>query len=143
MVAELRDGTAEWTIEARLAVPGQPEQVRAAREFVIRTLGADHPCTDFAVLLSSELVTNSVRHSDSRLPGGTVTITLAGIPGGVQVEVLDAGGASVPHVKAEAGSIAESGRGLRMVSELSARWGYRQEATGRVTWFEVRAEPGP
>lgn len=135
--------TAGTALRASLTIPGQPKHVQEARQFVTRAMGSRHSCTDIAVLLSSEIVTNSVVHSDSGLPGGTVTVTVTGIPDGVRVEVLDAGGTSVPHVGGMPGALAEGGNGLFLVSELSASWGYRREGAGVVTWFEVSAEPGP
>jgi anti-sigma regulatory factor (Ser/Thr protein kinase) len=66
--------SAGTTIRACLTIPGQPEQVHAAREFVETALGADRPYTFAGVLLTSELVTNSMLHSNSRLPGQTITI---------------------------------------------------------------------
>lgn len=127
-------------IRACLTIPGQPGQAHAAREFVETALGADRPFTFAAVLLTSELVTNSMLHSHSRLPGQTITITVTGIPGGVRVEVRDAGGTSVPspHVRDD---LADHGRGLQLVTDLSARWGHRREHSGSVTWFEVSTEP--
>jgi anti-sigma regulatory factor (Ser/Thr protein kinase) len=136
-VAAMTAGTA---VQASLTVPGQPDQVHTAREFAGRALGADHPCAPLTALLISELVTNSVLHSDSRLPGNTITITLVGVPGGVRVEVRDAGGASVPLLGSGGSDLAEHGRGLRLVSELSDRWDYRRDHAELVTWFEVRAE---
>jgi anti-sigma regulatory factor (Ser/Thr protein kinase) len=127
-------------IRACLTIPGQPEQVHAAREFVETALGADCPFTFIAVLLTSELVTNSMLHSSSRRPGGTITITVTGIAGGVRVEVRDAGGTSVPSPRIR-DDLANHGRGLQLVADLSARWGYRREHSGLVTWSEVTAEP--
>jgi anti-sigma regulatory factor (Ser/Thr protein kinase) len=115
--------------------------VRAARAFTSTTLGDDHPCTPVAVLLASELVTNSVLHSDSRLPGGTVSITVTGTADAARVEVCDAGGTSAPFLKAAGDSAAEGGHGLRLVDYLAARWDYRRDAAGLITWFEVSAEP--
>jgi anti-sigma regulatory factor (Ser/Thr protein kinase) len=127
-----------------LTVPGgHHDQAHAARVFTTAVLTGHHPCAAVAVLLVSELVTNSMLHSDSRLPGGTITITVTGSSGCARVEVRDAGGASVPVVKAADGALAEDGRGLRLVSDLAVRWGYRREPDGLVTWFEVRAEPPP
>jgi putative transposase len=40
-------------------------------------LGAAHPCLDVAVLLTSELVTNSVRYSGWAVPGGQVAVTVS------------------------------------------------------------------
>lgn len=132
--------TASTAIRASLTLPGQPEQVQAARAFVGKTLGPIHPCTAIAVLLVSELVTNSVLHSDSRHPGKTITITVIGAPDGVRIEVLDAGGASVPFLGDSGDDLTEHGRGLRLVNDLSARWNYRRDNAGLVTWFELVAE---
>jgi anti-sigma regulatory factor (Ser/Thr protein kinase) len=133
--------TAGTAIRASLSVPGHPDQVRAARAFTSKTLGDDHPCAPAAVLLVSELVTNSVLHSDSRLPGGTVTVTVTGTADVARVEVRDAGGTSVPFLKGAGDGAAEGGHGLRLVDYLAARWDYRRDAAGLITWFEVRAEP--
>jgi anti-sigma regulatory factor (Ser/Thr protein kinase) len=138
MAAAMTAGTA---IRPNLTVPGRPGQVHAARVFTGTTLGDDHPCAAVAVLLVSELVTNSVLHSDSRLPGGTVTVTVSGTPDGVRVEVRDAGGMSAPLFKGADDALAEGGRGLRLVNDLAVRWNYRRDGDGIVTWFEVRAEP--
>ncbi|MEV6981323.1 ATP-binding protein [Sphaerisporangium sp. NPDC051017] len=36
--------------------------------------------------------------------------------------------------------LAESGRGLRLVRELSEAWGWRDDAAGRTVWFAVAGE---
>lgn len=133
--------TAGTAIRASLSFPGHPDQVRAARAFTSKTLGDDHPCAPVAVLLVSELVTNSVLHSDSRLPGGTVTVTVTGTADVALVEVRDMGGTSVPFLKGARDVAAEGGHGLRLVDYLAARWDYRRDAAGLITWFEVCAEP--
>lgn len=91
-------------------------------------------------MTTSELVTNSMLHSNSRLPGQTITITVASSPGGARVEVRDAGGTSVPSPHAR-DDLADHGRGLQLVKDLSTQWGYRHDLHGLVTWFEVTAEP--
>ncbi len=133
--------TAGTAIRASLSFPGHPDQVRAARAFTSKTLGDDHPCAPVAVLLVSELVTNSVLHGDSRLPGGTVTVTVTGTADVALVEVRDAGGTSVPFLKGAGDVAAEGGHGLRLVDYLAAKWDYRRDAAGLITWFEVCAEP--
>ena len=134
--------TTGTAIGASLSVPGRPDQVHSARVFTSEALGDDHPCEPVAVLLVSELVTNSVLHSDSRLPGGmiTVTVTSAG-PDAVRVMVRDAGGPTLPFLK-EAGDVAaEGGHGLQLVDRLAARWDYCRDTAGLTTWFVVCAEP--
>lgn len=132
--------TAGTAIQASLTVPGLPDQVHAARMFVDKTLGGSHPCAPIAVLLVSELVTNSVLHSESGHPGGTVTITVTAVAEAARVEVRDAGGATVPLPADADSELAEHGRGLRLVSDLADRWNYRREKDGLVTWFEVTGE---
>ena len=69
---------------------------------------------DVALLLYSELVTNSVRHSGSAVPGGVVTVTVAAAATGiVRVEVTDRIGDGVPVLpSAPADGEAEGSRGL-------------------------------
>ena len=67
---------------------GRTDQVREARAFVGRLLGPSHPCSDVAVLLASEMVTNSLLHGGSSGPGEAVTISVVvGGAAGVRVEV--------------------------------------------------------
>jgi anti-sigma regulatory factor (Ser/Thr protein kinase) len=129
--------TAGTAIQASLTVPGHPDQVHVARAFTANTLGDDHPCATAAVLLVSELVTNSILHSYSRLPGGTITITVTSIQSGVRVEVRDAGSVSVPVLKDSDDALAVGGRGLQLVRNLAARCGYRRDEDGLVAWFEI------
>lgn len=126
-----------------LTIPGRPERVRAARAFVAQTLDDGCACAPTAVLLTCELVTNSLQHSNSRRDGGTITVTLIAIPGGIRAEVIDEGGATVPVLRpGQPGlpEMAEGGRGLQLVEMLSARWSYTRDEAETVTWFEL-AEP--
>jgi hypothetical protein len=52
-----------------------------------------------------------VRHSDSGLPGGTVTVVVTAGCGLVRVEVADRSGSEVPVLRPPSGD-ADSGRGL-------------------------------
>ena len=123
-----------------LTIPGQPACLHTAREFIARALRPDDARLDTAVLLTSELVTNSVKHSESGRLGGTVTITLISVPDGIRVEVIDDGSENEPEVRlsqAESPELIESGRGLQLVEFLSANWGYYRDTAGTVTWFEL------
>jgi len=124
----------------RLVIDGVPEQVSAARAFVRRVLGSAHPGVERVVLLTSELVTNSVEHSNSRREGGTVTVTLRAGVDRVRVEVADDGGTAVPTLRRDDVQ-AVGGRGLRLVNACSLAWSYHRGATGTVTWFECPPEP--
>jgi anti-sigma regulatory factor (Ser/Thr protein kinase) len=139
-----------------LTIAAVPGNVRKARAFVAEVLGPDHPCADAAVLLCSELVTNAVLHSNSRRPGGTVTVIVADRTGpgwtgpdrtgadrtgpdrtaSVQVAVIDEGSASsIPVVKAE--SYAPDGHGLFLVENLAQQWGYESDDEGTTVWFRL------
>jgi anti-sigma regulatory factor (Ser/Thr protein kinase) len=127
-----------------LTIPGEPAFLRKVREFVSGALTDGRSCTETAVLLTSELVTNSVQHSNSRHRDGTVTVVVINIADGIRVEVVDDGGATVPALKTtdkDSEDLAEDGRGLQMVEMLSARWGHYSDAAGTVTWFELREPP--
>jgi anti-sigma regulatory factor (Ser/Thr protein kinase) len=126
----------------RLVIDGAPEQVSVARAFVRQVLGSGHPGAERVALLTSEVVTNAIVHSDSRLPGGTVTVTLRAGADRILVEVADDGGTSVPTLRRD-DVRAEVGRGLRLVSACSLAWNYHRSAAGTVTWFECAPEPLP
>jgi len=123
-----------------LVIDGAPEQVSAARAFVWQVLGSRHPGAERVALLTSELVTNSVRHSNSRMPGGTVTVTLRVAADRILVEVVDDGGATAPTLRRD-DDLAETGRGLRLVDTYSITWDYHRSAAHTVTWFECLPEP--
>jgi anti-sigma regulatory factor (Ser/Thr protein kinase) len=115
---------------------GRPDQVREARAFVCRLLGPSHPCGSVAVLLASEVVTNSLRHGGSAGPGEVVTVTVVVWDAGVRVEVTGRKADGVPVLR-PSGDEAEGGRGLRLVEDLAVRWGYERGGGQATTWFEL------
>ena len=123
---------------------GRPDQVREARAFVGRLLGPSHPRGDVAILLASELVTNSVRYGGSAVPGEPVTVTVVVWDAGVRVEVTGRKADGVPVLR-RPDDEAEGSRGLRLVEDLAARWGYERGGGQATTWFELcgTAEPSP
>jgi anti-sigma regulatory factor (Ser/Thr protein kinase) len=124
-------------VRESVTLAGRAERARAARAFVSEVLGPGHPCGDVAVLLVSEIFSNSVRHSGSGAAGETVTVAVRAGGGIVRVEVTDRAGPGTPDLR-PAGRDAEGGRGLQLVADLAARWGWRRRRGGRlVTWFEL------
>ncbi|MER6173280.1 ATP-binding protein, partial [Streptosporangium sp. NPDC001681] len=84
----------------------------------------DDSALDTVVLLLSEIVTNSVVHSDSgRTAAGSITVCL-GLGGGmIHAEVIDDGSAtSLPFVRA-ADFDSDGGRGLLLVEAMATAWG--------------------
>lgn len=118
-------------------LPGTPQSAGAARQIARQLLGDEHPATETAMLLLSELVTNSVLHSRSGEPGGSVTVALCIGPAGILIQVRDDGGPSEPRVSAVAADGAERGYGLLLVDVLADRWGTISSPDGRVTWCRV------
>ena len=82
-----------------VTIAGRPERVAVARAFAAAVLGRQHPDGDTAVLLHSESVTNSVRHSRSGLPGQTVTVTVVSEDEVIHVEVTDRSGVTLPALR--------------------------------------------
>ena len=128
---------ARAVVRESVTVAGRAERARVARTFTAGVLAPGHPCGDDAALLVSELFGNSVRHSGSGAKGETVTVAVRAADGVVRVEVTDRSGRGMPQLR-PCGSEAESGRGLRLVAELAASWGWRRRGGRTVTWFELR-----
>jgi anti-sigma regulatory factor (Ser/Thr protein kinase) len=84
-----------------------------------------------AVLLTSELVTNAIRHE----PGETVMLSISCSYGQLRVEVHDTS-CSMP-VLVDAPADAETGRGLMLVATLSARWGSYRTPAGKAVYFTL------
>lgn len=123
-----------------LTIAGRPEEVSGARAFITRTLsaaGKDRAVdSDAATLLTSELVTNAILHTESGGPGGTVTVVVVDVPDGVLVEVIDDGSPGTPVVKGDL--LATNGHGLYLVQQLTAQWGYLRDPAGTTVWFHLR-----
>lgn len=141
LATSARNATAELDQRGReqvlgsLTIPGRPDQVGVARSFVAGSLGR-HPASDVLVLLASETVTNAVLHSNSRRPGGTVTVTVLEAAGGIRVEVADAGSElNLPEVKGN--GCVTGGHGLYLVQALADEWGYVRAKPGTTVWFWV------
>lgn len=120
----------------KATIAGREQSVPQARAFVDSILGRGHPHGDVARLLTSELVTNAVQHTQSRRPGGTVTLVVIDVADGIRVEVSDEGSArSVPVVRDDLTDT--NGRGLFLVQSLADEWGYLSATGGTTVWFRL------
>ncbi|WP_233533950.1 ATP-binding protein [Kitasatospora sp. SolWspMP-SS2h] len=154
-----------------MAVPHGPASVSAARRRLRGDLGdrsLPEAVIDDAVLILSELLSNSCRHARPLEPvpdtaGGAVGGAVGGTAGGTGIaadeaaesgtvlvswqmcgdglltlEVTD-GGASTRPIPARPSVTARGGRGLSIVGELAQDWGVRH-APGQVTvWAQLSA----
>jgi hypothetical protein len=102
-----------------ITLPGEPGQVARARGLVARVLesaGLPGVDSDAATLLTSELVTNAIVHTDSGRRGGTVTVIVSGLPEGALVEV-----ATTAQRASPSSGGTPSGAGARDCSSCSRR----------------------
>ncbi|WP_459649398.1 ATP-binding protein [Kitasatospora sp. Ki12] len=89
---------------------------------------------DTGELVLGELVTNAVLHAKTP-PGRLIFIRFELSPDALRIEVHDADG-NRPSVPPPAAEHDETGRGLRLVSQLAAGWGCcpREGGIGKVMW---------
>lgn len=115
-----------------LRLPPTTDSVPVARRYARDALQQSAADVDTVVLLVSELVTNAVLHARSDL-------FLSVIDRGAlaRVEVRDS--SPVPPRLHRFAVESATGRGLRLLDQLSLRWGAERTADdqGKVVWFEV------
>lgn len=97
---------------------------------------------DAALLLTSELVTNAVRHESGQRTqrAQAVVLAIACSRGRLRVDVHDTS-RSLPAV-AEVPADAETGRGLLLVETLSDEWGFYRTPAGKAVYFALAFEAG-
>jgi anti-sigma regulatory factor (Ser/Thr protein kinase) len=122
----------------RILMAAGPAAAAEARRQVRATIHAwDVPVDpDVAVLLTSELVTNAIRHQ----AGGTVLLTITCICGQLRVDVHDTS-CSMP-VLLDVRPDEEAGRGLMLVASLSTDWGVHRTCAGKGVYFTLAFEAG-
>ena len=122
----------------RVTLAAEPVSVGAARGQVKATIQAWEIPVDesIAVLLTSELVTNAIRHEQ----GDTITLVITCAYGQLHVDVHDTS-CTLP-VPMDGPPDAETGRGLVLVASLSSSWGYYGTPTGKAVYFTLAFRDG-
>ncbi|MEU0809221.1 ATP-binding protein [Streptomyces sp. NPDC005970] len=117
-------------------LPCEPESARRARLLVRTACDTWHlpGLADCAALVISELVSNAVEHSGSRVMRVTVSRPA---PDRVRLSVVDRSHAK-PTQRA-ASEDDEHGRGLAIVEAVPDRWGTDPLRWGKRVWAELRA----
>ncbi|MEV8030575.1 ATP-binding protein [Streptomyces sp. NPDC086182] len=108
---------------------GVPEARKALRE-LLRHWGKPGR-SEIAELLTSELVTNALIHTDD---DALLTATIG--PRGLRVEVRDFV-ARRPRLCVPNADDGTHGRGLVLVQSLADAWGVRAHGVGKAVWFEL------
>ncbi len=116
------------------------EASAAARRFLREFAGGriQPAVLDDALLLSTELVTNAIRHAGSH-PDDRIHLTVSIEERSMRVAVRDRGAGFDPAALSEPTD--EGGWGLDLVRSLSSRWGVIPVAHGTEVWFEIHTEP--
>jgi anti-sigma regulatory factor (Ser/Thr protein kinase) len=117
----------------RVRLTAGPAAAGEARKQVRAAIGAwDIPVDpDLAILLTSELVTNAIRHEVT----GIVTLAITCSCGQLRVDVHDTS-RTLPML-VDASVEAEAGRGLMLVATLSAEWGFYRTPAGKAVYFTL------
>ncbi|MEV8307771.1 ATP-binding protein [Streptomyces flavidovirens] len=135
----------EVPTSSSMAVPHGPAGVGEARRRMrdeLRINGVSDSVIDDAVLILSELLSNSCRHGrplgQAEVGDGDIRAAWrVDSTGRLTVEVTDGGGPTRP-VPATPSVTARGGRGLNIITALAQDWGVRDSSTGEVTvWVNV------
>lgn len=130
-----RGGVGESCCARHITLPAAGQAAALARQATREALAVWRLAhlEDTAVLLVSELVTNSVRHACTGGPVLALRLETAGA--WLRIEVHDAD-PRWPQPCTPTG-LEESGFGLVLVDSLADRWGVCETATGKAVWAEL------
>lgn len=111
-----------------LVLPSDSMTPKAARTAVAEHYGHHTRCGEL-LLCVSEVVTNAVLHARS-----APTLKVHRKADILTVEVSDDD--PTEPVRRSHSTTATTGRGLRILDDLTIRWGTRRTAEGKIVWFE-------
>jgi serine/threonine-protein kinase RsbW len=131
-------------------LPAQPRSVSQARHHLVTSLdrrGVPSALVADAELVVSELMANAVLHARP-LDGDTVRVIWrvrhesppSGIPVEVEIAVVDGGAPWFPRVEDPPADV-DNGRGMGIVSTLTAEWGVEGAGSShQLVWAVLREE---
>jgi anti-sigma regulatory factor (Ser/Thr protein kinase) len=136
LIGQLSAERSDPVSELRRTLPPTPESATVARWLVTDLLRdtVEADTLDVAALLTTELVSNAIRHTRDEL---VLSVRLAG--GRLRVGVADSSHRRPQLV--QVGKRDTSGRGLHLVEALAAEWGVDpdERGLGKTVWFELVA----
>jgi serine/threonine-protein kinase RsbW len=131
--------------------PGTKESVAEARTWLrtwLEKLAVPESVAEHAVLVLSELASNSVLHSRSAGPHHSYLVRLRRGVSKLRLEVIDAGGRTEPRARRNGSPHPfadclgqEGGHGLALVEAFTQRWWTRGDEAGRTVGAELALEP--
>lgn len=107
--------------------PRAPSQARELVRSALRAWAVPVD-EDIAILLTSDMVTNAIRHTASK----TITLGVSATDKRLRVDVLGTTLADAPVDE-------ETGRGLILVTRLSDTWGFYPTPAGKAVYFTLAA----
>jgi anti-sigma regulatory factor (Ser/Thr protein kinase) len=117
----------------RREFPGHQRELSEVRRW-LRSLLPECPARDDVIGVASELASNAIQHTASGR-GGWFAVELTWPGPAVRVAVADGGAPDGPRTIDDPDS--EHGRGLLVVTGLSARTGVCGDSRGRLVWADV------
>ncbi|MBO1415014.1 ATP-binding protein [Streptomyces sp. FH025] len=135
------DRLSDQSSQSEVRLPSRPGSGPVARRLVMSVLGSWelHQHLEVGELLTSELVSNAVRHAGGR----TIGLQVSRRPGWLRIEVRDSSRALPCMILADNHPVNERGRGLKIVDDLADRWGADLLPRGKGVWFELRVRERP
>ncbi|MGK5557520.1 ATP-binding protein [Actinomadura kijaniata] len=127
------------TDPSTLLLTSTPQAIKAARDFArgwLEAKGVQRAAVEVALLVVTELVTNAYKHGSA--PGEVISVRLYLSEGGPVAEVRDGSDAEPRALPLTLDRF--SGRGLAIVSELAAAWGFWRLASGGKAVYAVMRE---
>jgi anti-sigma regulatory factor (Ser/Thr protein kinase) len=113
----------------------RPEAVPFARKALDELDDLDAHTRGVLELLTSELVTNAVRHGATD-PNESILVRALKVDGAVRVEVCDEGLTSFDAGPGGTDLMEPGGHGLVLLDALAARWGV-DSGSPKCVWFET------
>jgi serine/threonine-protein kinase RsbW len=123
-------------------VPHHARSAAAIRRWlagIVESLGGAGLADLHAV--ATELICNAVRHA-TPLPDGGIEVQCELRDDEMLLSVTDGGANTKPRMRT-LDTNAVDGRGLLIVSALSAQWGVKDETVGRTVWARMSLTPTP
>jgi anti-sigma regulatory factor (Ser/Thr protein kinase) len=120
--------------------PAAPTRARGAVSQWLLDHRSDRVRVEVALLLVTELVTNSLRHA--RIAAGDALVLNGRVDDAIlRLELWDAGTDGTVARRTRVRDDEIGGFGLDLVAQLSSAWGVERDADGTTVWLELAAPP--